>query len=140
MSTPCNSLNVQLIKVSKLASYSALKGRDIILTIQSGSSLYSRKSTINNIASFVFNHPSGSYSGSFSGSFKGKASGSFSGSFYGTATRSLTSSYLRQTNQNTTNGVGYYDGTRLTSAPGLVFDNNIGGAKSLSISSISCRT
>jgi hypothetical protein len=135
MSTPCNSLNVQLIKVSKLASYSALKGRDIILTIQSGSSLYSRKSTLNNLASFVFNHPSGSYSGSFSGSFKGKASGSFSGSFYGTATRSLTSSYLRQTNQNTTNGVGYYDGTRLTSAPGLVFDNNIGGAKSLSISS-----
>ena len=52
MSTPCNSLNVQLIKVSKLASYSALKGRDIILTIQSGSSLYSRKSTLNNLASF----------------------------------------------------------------------------------------
>jgi len=135
MSTPCNSLNVQLIKVSKLASYSALKGRDIILTIQSGSSLYSRKSTLNNLASFIFNHPSGSYSGSFTGSFKGKASGSFSGSFYGTATRSLTSSYLRQTNQNSTKGIGYYDGTRLTSAPGLVFDNNDGGVKSLSISS-----
>lgn len=135
MSTPCNSLNVQLIKVSKLASYSALKGRDIILTIQSGSSLYSRKSTLNNLASFIFNHPSGSYSGSFTGSFKGKASGSFSGSFYGTATRSLTSSYLRQTNQNSTKGIGYYDGTRLTSAPGLVFDNNDGGYKYLSISS-----
>ena len=135
MSTPCNSLNVQLIKVSKLASYSALKGRDIILTIQSGSSLYSRKSTLNNLASFIFNNPTGSYSGSFTGSFKGKASGSFSGSFYGTATRSLTSSYLRQTNQNSTKGIGYYDGTRLTSAPGLVFDNNDGGVKSLSISS-----
>lgn len=135
MSTPCNSLNVQLIKVSKLASYSSLKGRDIILTIQSGSSLYSRKSTLNNLASFIFNHPSGSYSGSFSGSFKGKASGSFSGSFYGTATRSQTSSYLRQTNQNTTNGVGYYDGTRLTSAPGLTFQNNVGGYKFLNISS-----
>ena len=135
MSTPCNSLNVQLIKVSKLASYSSLKGRDIILTIQSGSSLYSRKSTLNNLASFIFNNPTGSYSGSFTGSFKGKASGSFSGSFYGTATRSLTSSYLRQTNQNTTKGIGYYDGTRLTSAPGLVFDNNDGGTKYLSISS-----
>jgi len=135
MSTPCNSLNVQLIKVSKLASYSALKGRDIILTIQSGSSLYSRKSTLNNLASFIFNNPTGSYSGSFTGSFKGKASGSFSGSFYGTATRSLTSSYLRQTNQNSTKGIGYYDGTRLTSAPGLVFDNNDGGYKYLSISS-----
>lgn len=135
MSTPCNSLNVQLIKVSKLASYSALKGRDIILTIQSGSSLYSRKSTISNLTSFIFNHPSGSYSGSFSGSFKGKASGSFSGSFYGMATRSLTSSYLLQTNQNTTKGVAFFDGTRLDSADGLVFDNNTGGYKSLSISS-----
>jgi hypothetical protein len=135
MSTPCNSLNVQLIKVSKLASYSSLKGRDIILTIQSGSSLYSRKSTLNDLISFFARNPSGSYSGSFSGSFKGKASGSFSGSFYGTATRSQTSSYLLQTNQNTTKGVGYYDGNRLTSAPGLVFDNNTGGVKSLSISS-----
>lgn len=136
MSTPCNSLNVQLIKVSKLASYTALKDSDLILTIEStGGNLYSRKSTLASLASYIGNNPDGAYSGSFTGSFKGKASGSFSGSFYGTATRSLTSSYLLQTSQNTTSEVGYFDGTRLKSAPGLVFNSNVGGVKSLNISS-----
>jgi hypothetical protein len=136
MSTPCNSLNVQLIKVSKLASYTALKDSDLILTIEStGGNLYSRKSTLASLASYIGNNPDGAYSGSFTGSFKGKASGSFSGSFYGSATRSLTSSYLLQTSQNTTNQVGYFDGTRLKSAPGLIFTNNSAGVKSLSISS-----
>jgi len=136
MSTPCNSLNVQLIKVSKLASYSALKDSDVILTIENTSgNLYSRKSTLANLLNYVGNNPNAKFTGSFSGSFKGKASGSFSGSFYGTSTFSQTSSYLRQTNQNTSKGVGYFDGTRLTSAPGLIFENNSGGVKSLNISS-----
>lgn len=56
----------------------------------------------------------------------------FNGTFTGTAT---TASYLLQTNQNTTKGLGYFDGTRLKSADGLVFDNNDGGYKYLSISS-----
>lgn len=136
MSTPCNSLNVQLIKVSKLASYTALKDSDVILTIEStGGNLYSRKSTLANLMTYIGNNPNARFTGSFSGSFKGKASGSFSGSFYGTATRSLTSSYLLQTSQNTTSEVGYFDGTRLKSAPGLVFNSNVGGVKSLNISS-----
>jgi len=46
-----------------------------------------------------------------------------------------TSSYLLQTNQNSTKGVGFFDGTRLKSANGLLFDNNTNGVKSLSISS-----
>jgi len=46
-----------------------------------------------------------------------------------------TSSYLLQTNQNSTKGVGFFDGTRLKSAGGLLFDNNTNGVKSLSISS-----
>jgi hypothetical protein len=46
-----------------------------------------------------------------------------------------TSSYLLQTNQNSTKGVGFFDGTRLKSANGLLFDNNTDGVKSLSISS-----
>ena len=136
MSTPCNSLNVQLIKVSKLASYTALKDSDLILTIEStGGNLYSRKSTLASLASYIGNNPNAKFTGSFSGSFKGKASGSFSGSFYGTATRSITSSYLLQTSQNTTSEVGYFNGTRLKSAPGLVFNSNVGGVKSLNISS-----
>lgn len=46
-----------------------------------------------------------------------------------------TSSYLLQTNQNSTKGVGFFDGTRLKSADGLIFDNNTSDIKSLSISS-----
>jgi hypothetical protein len=42
---------------------------------------------------------------------------------------------LLQTNQNSTKGVGFFDGTRLKSANGLLFDNNTNGVKSLSISS-----
>jgi hypothetical protein len=153
MPLPCNNVSVTPIKVSQLVRYSNLDGGDILLTVESGSLLWSRRSTVNDLK-VSMGKLTGSYSGSFTGSFKGKssgsfsgsywgkiisknasASGSFSGSFYGISNFSKTSSYLRQTNQNTTNGVGYYDGTRLTSAPGLIFDNNIGGAKSLSISS-----
>ena len=153
MPLPCNNVSVTPIKVSQLVRYSNLDGGDILLTIESGSLLWSRRSTVNDLK-VSMGKLTGSYSGSFTGSFKGKssgsfsgsywgkiisknasASGSFSGSFYGISNFSKTASYLRQTNQNTTNGVGYYDGTRLTSAPGLIFNNNIGGAKSLSISS-----
>ena len=56
----------------------------------------------------------------------------FNGAFTGTAT---TASYLLQTTQNKTKGLGYFDGTRLKSADGLVFENNIGDVKYLSISS-----
>ena len=56
----------------------------------------------------------------------------FTGSVKGTST---TSSFLKQTAQNTTRQVAYYDGTGLKSADGLFFDNNTSGVKSLSISS-----
>lgn len=132
MSTPCNSLNVQLIKVSQLASYSSLKNSDLILTIESsGATLYSRKSTIGSLVDFIGKNPNGRYSGSFTGSFKGKVTGSF----YGTASNAKTASYLLQTSVNTTNQVGYFDGTKLRSAPGLIFQNNVGGYKILNISS-----
>ena len=87
MSTTCNSLNVQLIKVSRLSKYSNLMPNDFILTIQSSSyngitTLYSRRTTFSNILKF-FSVITASYLGSFSGSFKGRMSGSLSGSFYG---------------------------------------------------------
>jgi len=161
MPSPCNNLNVVPIKVSKLVRYQNLDANDFFLTVESGSSLISRRSTLADLKNGL-NKLTGSYtgsflgrfSGSFTGSFKGKSSGSFSGShygkfigknasvsgsfsgsFYGISNFSKTSSYLLQTIQNTTKGVGYFDGTRLISAPGLVFDNNSSGVKSLSISS-----
>lgn len=96
----------------------------------------------NGTASYSFNGI-GEYS-SFSSSYALSSSRSItssyskkstSGSFATNSTLAKTSSYLLQTNQNTTNQVGYFNGTRLVSAPGLVFTNNSSGYKILSISS-----
>lgn len=84
MSSPCNTLNVQQIKVSDLVSYSSLKTNDLLLIIESGSlgTYYSRKSQIGNLASLL-------HTGSFTGSFKGlhvgsaKLTGSFNGNLKG---------------------------------------------------------
>ena len=137
MPSPCNNVSLTPIKVSQLVRYKNIDSNDFFLTIESGSSLYSRRSTFGDLVD-ALGTVTGSYSGSFTGSFNGvksKISGSFSGSFYGTSIFSKTSSYLLQTSQNTTNQVGYFDGTRLKSAPGLIFQNNTGGAKALYISS-----
>jgi hypothetical protein len=97
MASPCNSLNVQTIKISNL---SAINGRtatgnkirpnDLFLLIQNGitdaptsTNLYSRRATCKDLVTFMASVPSGSYSGSFSGSAKGHFTGSFTGSFKG---------------------------------------------------------
>ena len=56
----------------------------------------------------------------------------FTGSVKGTST---TASFLKQTAQNTTRQVAYYDGTGLKSAAALFYDNNVGGVNYLSLSS-----
>ena len=85
MASPCNSLNVQTIKVSSLsAATRAIKASDLFLMIQNdGANLYSRKSTFADLVKFLKTVPSGSYSGSFTGSAKGNFTGSFTGSFKG---------------------------------------------------------
>jgi hypothetical protein len=82
MPSPCNNVNVFPIKVSQLVRYSNLDGDDLLLTVESGSSLLSRRSTVNDLKNSL-GRLTGSYSGSFTGSFKGEASGSFSGSYWG---------------------------------------------------------
>jgi hypothetical protein len=100
---------IQQVKVSDLVRYSTLTTKDLILTIESGSSndLYSRKSTFGDIAKYL-SRITGSYTGSFSGSaktlkgiftgsftgsFKGIHSGSLSGVFKGNSTGSFTGSF-----------------------------------------------
>lgn len=86
MSGPCNNINLSTIKVSKLVKYSNLDLNDFFLTIESGSSLYSRRSTFGDLLHFVHINTgsfTGSFSGSFIGKFDGEASGSFSGSYFG---------------------------------------------------------
>lgn len=54
MSTPCNSLNVQLIKVSNLATYSSLKDADQLMIVENtGGSKYSRKSALSNLKDYM---------------------------------------------------------------------------------------
>lgn len=100
MSSPCNSLNVQTIKVSSLLGITGrtsnvIQSKDIFLLIQSGSNaspgnLYSRKVTAGDILTFISTSPNAHYTGSFTGSFTGKHTGSYTGSFKGTFTGPLT--------------------------------------------------
>lgn len=54
MSTPCNSLNAQFIKVSQLASYSSLKDADKLMIIENtGGFSYSRNSSLSNLRSYI---------------------------------------------------------------------------------------
>lgn len=54
MSTPCNSLNVQLIKVSQLASYSSLKDADQLMIVENtGGSKFSRNSQLSDVRDYM---------------------------------------------------------------------------------------
>ena len=78
MSSPCNNLNVVPIKVSQLVRYRNIDVTDYLLTVESGSAVFSRKSTFGDLIR-AFGTVTGSYTGSFSGSFRGKVTGSFKG-------------------------------------------------------------
>lgn len=84
MASPCNSLNVQTVKVSQLNSISrTIKPSDSFLVIQNDTPKTSNQATFANLLTFLSTVPSGSYSGSFSGSARGHFTGSFTGSFKG---------------------------------------------------------
>jgi len=85
MASPCNSLNVQTIKVSQLPLYTPTR-KDFVMVIQSGSTLISKRSSVNGLFSSIFNG-TGSYSGSFTGSLKGE--------LIGTASYAKTASYIK---------------------------------------------
>lgn len=85
MASPCNSLNVQTIKVSQLPLYTPTR-KDFVMVVQSGSTLTSKRSSINGLFSSIFNG-TGSYSGSFTGSLKGE--------LIGTASYAKTASYVK---------------------------------------------
>jgi len=94
-----------------------LDGDDLLLTVQSGSSLWSRRSTINDLKSSL-GRLTGSYSGSFTGSFKGISSGSFSGSYWGkviskntVASGSFSGSYWGRILSKNTKASGSFSGS-----------------------------
>jgi hypothetical protein len=117
MPLPCNNVSVTPIKVSQLVRYSNLDGGDILLTVESGSLLWSRRSTVNDLK-VSMGKLTGSYSGSFTGSFKGKSSGSFSGSYWGKviskntkATGSFSGSHWGSLISKNTNATGSFSGS-----------------------------
>lgn len=128
MPSPCNNLNVIPIKVSQLVRYKNIDVDDFLLTIESGSGLYSRKSTFGDLVDALGN-VTGSYTGSFSGSFKGKSSGSFSGSYWG----SVISKNTKATGSFNGKTSGSFSGSILsknTKATGSFYGNksNISGS------------
>lgn len=97
MASPCNSLNVQTIKISQLGGISGRSAtsnkilpNDIFLLIQNGTtdapvttSLYSRHATFSDITAFIATVTNGTYSGNFTGTATGNFTGSFTGSLKG---------------------------------------------------------
>lgn len=63
MSTPCNSLNVQLIKVSSLASYTSLKDNDLLMIVQNDgvSTKFSRQSELTSFKSYILKNGIGDF-------------------------------------------------------------------------------
>jgi len=62
MSTPCNSLNVQLIKVSNLGNYTSLKDADILMVIENTSGIkYSRQSQLSQLKEYTLESGFSSY-------------------------------------------------------------------------------
>lgn len=115
----CNSLNLVPIKVSQLTRYKTLDTNDFIATIESGSKLYSRRSTIADLKNSL-GEMTGSYTGSFSGSFVGKAkvTGSFYGSYWGNvvsvntvASGSFSGSYYGKVLSKNTIATGSFKGS-----------------------------
>jgi trimeric autotransporter adhesin len=92
MATPCNTLNVEYIKISTLNDYNSFKDNDLIYIIQSGSGnlKYSRQS---NLADFKTYMSTGSFSGIFSGDVTGTSSYSISSSHALFADQSESSSF-----------------------------------------------
>lgn len=84
MTTPCNTLNVEYIKVSTLNYYSSFTDNDLLYIIQSGSG-NNKHSRITSLASFALYMSTGSFTGSFIGTFAGDSTGTF----IGNATASL---------------------------------------------------
>lgn len=132
MPSPCNNLNVVPIKVSQLARYSNIDVTDYFLTIESGSALYSRKSTFGDLVN-AFRNVTGSYSGSFSGSYFGSilskktvASGSFSGSYWGkiTSKNAMATGSFRGTNSHFTGTNNKFSGSFSGSYFGGVVSKN----------------
>ena len=128
MPLPCNNVSVTPIKVSQLVRYSNLDGNDLLLTVESGSLLWSRRSTINDLKSSL-GRLTGSYTGSFTGSFKGISSGSFSGSYWGkviskntVASGSFSGSYWGRILSKNTKASGSFSGSHYGS---LVSKNTV---------------
>ena len=132
MPLPCNNVSVTPIKVSQLVRYSNLDGNDLLLTVESGSLLWSRRSTINDLKSSL-GRLTGSYSGSFTGSFKGISSGSFSGSYWGkviskntVASGSFSGSYWGRILSKNTKASGSFSGSFKGKASGSFSGSHYG--------------
>jgi hypothetical protein len=66
--SPCNTLNVQTLRTSQLASLSTLSDNDLIqISEYDGSKYYSRKATVSTIATYLATVSNGHYTGSFQG-------------------------------------------------------------------------
>ena len=121
----CDNLTIKNFRVSELDSYTNIDNDDFILVIESGSLLYSRKTTFASLSNYFLNSGlTGSYTGSFTGSAS-ELSGVFSGSLFGTssysnnstsASYSVTSSYSDYSDNNLSSSYSLTSSYSITSS------------------------
>lgn len=121
----CDNLTIKNFRVSELDSYTNIDSDDFILVIESGSLLYSRKTTFASLSNYFFNSGlTGSYTGSFTGSAN-ELSGVFSGSLFGTSSYSnnstsssysMTSSYSDYSDNNLSSSYSLTSSYSITSS------------------------
>jgi hypothetical protein len=121
----CDNLTIKNFRVSELDSYTNIDNDDFILVIESGSLLYSRKTTFASLSNYFLNSGlTGSYTGSFTGSAS-ELSGVFSGSLFGTSSYSnnstsssysITSSYSGYSDNNLSSSYSLTSSYSITSS------------------------
>ena len=151
----CDNLTIKNFRVSELDSYTNIDNTDFILVIESGSLLYSRKTTFATLSDYFLNSGlTGSYTGSFTGSAN-ELSGVFSGSLFGTSSysnnttsasysvtssyslsseNSVTSSYSITSSYSVTSSFAEYTSTVESASHALISDDAISSSYALSAS------
>lgn len=127
MATPCNPSSVSPVKVSQLVRYKTIDADDFFLSIESGSALYSRRSTFGDVV-----HSLANITGSYTGSFKGYVSASLpynknkKVAFYGTASWAQNALYSsgNTTGTGTTDYFTYWSGTNTLASTNYLVRNS----------------
>ena len=131
----CSDINLKQFRISELSTYSNLDSGDYLLIIESGSALYSRKTTLSDLFNAGL---SGSYTGSFTGS--AVLEGTFTGSLFGSSswsTNAISASHALQSDNTISASHALRSDVSISASHALQSDNTISASYALNSTSAS---